>query len=467
MEELVSVIMPVYNDKIEYLIKAVKSILNQTYSQIELIIVDSSSDAEIRQEILKLQDTRIRYYFKEKNGVADALNFALDLTQGKYVARMDADDISLPDRLSMQVTFLKLHMDIGVVGCSFYRINDRDEVIENRLLPIDHDAIAANMIFENPICHPSVMFRREILEAGWRYNEVVAEDYDLWTRMIPEIKFANLQEKLVLYRKYESNLSRTNADNVAKSDVCSTMQFLPQLFHVDVSGYSEENFTKNYRVEKLKNAIRAEKENYLINQISLMYQIYCKNRELHIIEEKNLSQEFGKRLILLMELSDCISPGAYKIYTILRQKMGNQDFKMESICSEWGYGIGDSQKFMHKITTELRENRVFLQNFMQQNKSFLIYGLGQQGKETLTRCEELTRAGCFNWRLEGIVDQKEQEFVYLNERHTTISKEKIADAEYEIIMIASRHYYEQMKEILLECGVEEEKIVSDSWLYYV
>ena len=113
----ISVIMPVYNTEKEYLTEAIESILNQTFQDFEFLIIDDgSTEPHVKETILSYNDNRIKYFYKENSGVADTLNFGLSKANGQYIARMDADDISLPERFEKQVSFLDCNPDIYCQG---------------------------------------------------------------------------------------------------------------------------------------------------------------------------------------------------------------------------------------------------------------------------------------------------------------------------------------------------------------
>ena len=207
MKPKVSVLMPVYNGE-RYLRAAVDSILAQTLGDFELLIVDDgSTDASV--DILhSYQDARIRIVHNETNlGITAALNRGLAEVTGDYVARMDCDDMALPHRLEKQWRLLQDHPDIGLCGT-------RHGYIGGGKAPIPAETEDAHLrmalVFENPFCHGTVMFRRELVaEQGLRYDPDYrhAEDYEFWIRCARHARLANLPETLVLYRRHEGSVS--------------------------------------------------------------------------------------------------------------------------------------------------------------------------------------------------------------------------------------------------------------------
>ena len=185
---MITVLMPVYNGE-SYLREAIESILNQTFPDYEFLVVnDGSTDSS--PEIVKeyaVEDARIRLIDNRlEKGIVGALNTGLNEAKGDYVARMDADDISLPHRLAEQVRFMDDHPEVGVCGTWMSTIEDGG----SRLwfsFPADHERIKIGLLFYTPLAHPTVMIRRAYFEKyGLRYEECFehAEDYELWTRCV-------------------------------------------------------------------------------------------------------------------------------------------------------------------------------------------------------------------------------------------------------------------------------------------
>lgn len=201
----VSVLMSVYNGEL-YLREAVESILEQTFRDFEFIIVDDGS-ADNTSQILKayaVQDSRIVLIRNEENiGLDQSLNKGLKLVQGEYVARQDADDVSLSSRLRLQTCFLDSHPEIGVLGTSVEGIDERGTSLGQDRIPIDHESLHACLLVNNCLHHSSVMIRRSLIQELGGYDERMryVEDYDLWWRVSQLARLANLPDVL-LYRRY-------------------------------------------------------------------------------------------------------------------------------------------------------------------------------------------------------------------------------------------------------------------------
>ncbi|MBB7184212.1 glycosyltransferase [Escherichia coli] len=211
-KELITVIMPVYNAE-KYIYESIKSILVQSYSNFEFIIInDGSKDSSGKIIENFLDDTRIRYINRENKGLVFTLNEAISLSRGNYIARMDADDISHPLRLEKQLNFLLENPDIAVVGCSSFIIDQNSKVINTRKPPLTPLVNKALLFFGPTLTHPSVMFNKMLLGDQLYYSDkyLHVEDYDLWLRLINQYKIANIKDVLFYYRINESGVSQTN-----------------------------------------------------------------------------------------------------------------------------------------------------------------------------------------------------------------------------------------------------------------
>ncbi|MFZ5570629.1 MAG: glycosyltransferase family 2 protein [Thermodesulfobacteriota bacterium] len=198
----VSVLMPVYNTE-TFLPEALASILNQRYTDFELIVIDDASTDKSMEIVTSWGDTRIRVlYQNHRQGIAKALNRGIDICRGNFIARMDADDISHPYRIEKQVQFLENRPKIGACG-TFANIIGRDETWT---MPLSDEAIRAELIFNSPLLHPTVMMRKHAL-VGLKYDETFtkSQDYDLWERLSAVTRLANIPEALLSYRLHEKN----------------------------------------------------------------------------------------------------------------------------------------------------------------------------------------------------------------------------------------------------------------------
>lgn len=211
-EPLVSIVMPVYNAG-DFLIEAIKSIQNQTYQNWELIAVDNRSTDnswQILQEFKK-NDKRIKIYRNDENqGVAHTANLALTKVKGQFIARMDADDISLPWRLEKQVVFLQKHPQAVAIGGQCELINQDNEIIGEKRFPTDHADIKKMMFVSIPLQQPTMMVSRKLLPQNfiWYEDDLdVAEEVELLFKFFKYGKVYNLPEIVLYYRLHGNNIS--------------------------------------------------------------------------------------------------------------------------------------------------------------------------------------------------------------------------------------------------------------------
>ena len=201
----VSVIMATYNDKPEQVQKAAESILSQSFSDLELLILDDSTDSETRNAIDRIgEEPRVEVIRREQRmGLSGARNVGLEHAKGELIAIMDGDDISLPDRLRLQTEYLMQHPKVYVLGGQMDIINEEDEKISERRYPLSGFRLKRFAAYRNPIAHPTVMFRKELFDKGFRYDESLemSEDLDLWLRIMNAgYEIQNLNETLIRYR---------------------------------------------------------------------------------------------------------------------------------------------------------------------------------------------------------------------------------------------------------------------------
>ena len=200
----ISVIMPVYNTKEEYLREAIESILNQTYSNFEFIIVNDGSTNNAEDVILSYKDKRIVYIKQENKGVSAASNNGWEKAQGEYIARVDSDDISYPDRFEKQIKFLEENPEYSLVGSWTEILGTK------RIIKLPQDIKLMDLLADCPFIHSSIMFRKADFDKyNLRYpnNMNLAEDYMLYAKAIQYLKMTNLQEVLLKYRIYSENAS--------------------------------------------------------------------------------------------------------------------------------------------------------------------------------------------------------------------------------------------------------------------
>jgi glycosyltransferase involved in cell wall biosynthesis len=204
----VSVLMAV-RDGAAWVAQAVASVLEQTDGDHELIVVDDGSTDATADVLAAVADPRMRVVRHEAGGLTRALNRALGLARADLVARLDADDVALPERLARQRAFLAAHPEVGVLGTAAREVDATGGPVGEVRPPREDAAIRRALIRTNPFVHSSVMARRALLASAGGYDAgvAVAQDYDLWMRLAPHTRLANLAEVLVLRRLVAGRVS--------------------------------------------------------------------------------------------------------------------------------------------------------------------------------------------------------------------------------------------------------------------
>lgn len=207
---IVSVVMPVFNGE-RYLREAIDSILWQSFTDFELLIINDGSTDNSRAIIELYDDERIRLIDNERNlGLIATLNKGIELARGKYIARMDADDVSYPQRFEKQVRLMDF-AGADICGCHWFTINETGKLIEAKLVPLCRDTFTIFLACTVPFAHGSVMMRADFIRKhSLKYGGVrYAEDYDLWTKFYEMgAIFANVDDFLFKYRELSSSLSK-------------------------------------------------------------------------------------------------------------------------------------------------------------------------------------------------------------------------------------------------------------------
>lgn len=206
---LISIIMSVQNGG-KYLPSCLNSIINQTYSNWELLVFNDGSTDKTLETLQSYKDKRIIVYSETTSkGLAERLNFLISKTKGDFIARMDADDIMHRERLEMQVRFLKKHKTVDVVGSYAREIDENGKELGVRV---------GNAVIKNPfklfirnrfLIHPSLMLRKEFYKHN-KYDPEFnrAEDYELWLRTFDKYSFAVIKQPLIYYRVYKSGFKK-------------------------------------------------------------------------------------------------------------------------------------------------------------------------------------------------------------------------------------------------------------------
>ena len=209
-DRIVSVIMSVYNAE-DNLKEAVDSILNQTFTNFEFIIIDDASTDSSYDILREYEDKRIRIIRNDNNiGLTKSLNRALKYATGKYIARMDADDISMPMRLEKQINYMERHSDVALISCSYMQFGNVNAHESYKVIRLNETQIKGHLFYGTVLPHPGFMFRRDLYsQYKIKYNEKMkyAQDYDFQVSVSRKFKIACLPDILVKYRVSDKQIS--------------------------------------------------------------------------------------------------------------------------------------------------------------------------------------------------------------------------------------------------------------------
>lgn len=317
----VSILMPVYNNEL-YVAEAIESMLNQTFGDFELIVLDDCSSDNSQDVVESFTDNRIIYHRNEKNlGLANNLNVGLDLAKGEFIARMDGDDISLPTRLETQVNFLDLHSDIDLCSCGLEMFGHEKTVW---IRESDPEQVKITMLFYSPVLHATSVWRRESFKKNnLRYdqNAFPAEDYDLWGRAVFFCKLVNIPQVLYRYRIHGIQVTKTDdrtaiRDRSIKTDYLKNA--LPTLSSADREMFIEKFIYKNdITIQNIKSL----KELYLkiieANNTVNFFDIKRLNKRLERYYQNTVFLMLKKEKLLLRNIALCLELRPKQILKLL------------------------------------------------------------------------------------------------------------------------------------------------------
>ena len=291
----ISVIMPVYNTKEEYLREAIESVLNQTFSDFEFIILnDSPYNLPLKEVISSYQDSRIRYFENEQTqGVARSYNRLLELAEGDFIAMMNHDDISKPERLEKQVAYIENNPEVGIVGTAYKKFGEinRFKTIKN---PKEDAEIRALLLFKSSIHHPTTMYRRSLIkEYQIRYKEeyVSLNDRKFYYDIGQYAKLANMPEVLYRYRFHKDMVSKQRKSEIFLEQ-CDFHKHWFACAGIELTLEEKEIFDKYVTKGKchIKDIQTLEKIETVLSKINLA------NQQHPLVPAKEFSEVCGKYL---------------------------------------------------------------------------------------------------------------------------------------------------------------------------
>lgn len=442
---LVSVVLPVYNE-CSFLQKAIDSIVGQSYSNIEIIIVnDGSTNSEVEKICFKYID-QIVYLRKENGGVASALNYAINVAKGEYIARMDGDDISNPERICKQVEFLEKHRDVDICGTNYEYINEEDLAISSSNLPLDDSEIKIHNIFQNSLCHPSIMFRREVFDNCLRYDEnVKAEDYELWLRLEGKVKFANLKECLIKYRCNEHGVMKSHLEEIGLSAGIIAKEHLNSLMNNALENIGEYNFGNvSYVCNHIISILP-----FLQEQVYLYSTIIKWNDNSQYYNSLNLVKIINERWIKCLEII------GLRNFIINVKK--SEFLEIRNLIYK-----SDNCKYFYRSISDIIKIHL---DTLKEAKKYLIYSIGTRGQAIYSELNALKKQHKLHWEMVGFGDRKEEIDDLFS--YPVLSINKIRNIKFDFIIIATHKYFEEIRDELIDGGVEQNKILDSNWIQWI
>ena len=312
--------MPVYNGA-KYLGEAIESILNQTFTDFEFIIIDDCSNDNSLEIIREYSDKRIRVIKNRDNiGLSKTLNLGLELAKGKYLARMDQDDISIKNRLEREVDILDQSPDCGLVSTNCYLINDNGEVSDRPILSksLSGGQVEWYLFWENPIIHPSVMFPTQHIRSLNGYPEIYkfyVEDYVLWLRLLKTKSIVVLREPLLYLKKHDLNATQVNLEQHIEEYVKVNQEILAERLNY---------YPLPESIRLLGNLSSGTELSLFHTRMSIVllinaYKYLVRKHQLNNTQLRDIQSDFLNRFIRLIKLN--IPYGMLRVSMVLGQTL--------------------------------------------------------------------------------------------------------------------------------------------------
>lgn len=319
----VSVIMSVYNGE-KYIREAIDSIMNQTFKDFEFLIIDDGSTDSSPEIVRSYCDPRIRLFKQENAGLTKSLNRGLNLANGKYIARQDADDISLPLRFEKQIEFLDKHPDVVLSSSNIEFIDDRGKSLGISNRAVDPELIAWYLLFYNHIGgHSQVMFKRKSVMDLGGYSEdfCYSQDYELWLRLAKSNKIVILPDVLVKWRKHDDNISVKAIDEQQSYSLANSRNRLVGLTNEELS-VSQVSELKCFWVGRFPNGHQVS---ILHNRLKRIYQAFLQERMQSVAFKSDLSRHL--RIIIGKQFVKWVRSLSKRHQLILKLKVSFYAFK--------------------------------------------------------------------------------------------------------------------------------------------
>lgn len=428
MRPIVSWLMPVYNAE-KYLRRAVDSMLMQSMQDFELLVVMEPDCKDRTEEICKeyaAKDHRIRIIKNESRlGIAKSLNIGLVTARGKYIARMDADDYSYPDRLEKQVAYMDAHRDIGIL-CTNRRVVCDNGVTYQSDHPTDPEEISARLLFGFCLNHPSMMLRTDLFrERGWEYpTDREAEDFGLCAELVGYTKIGCLEEVLLDYYEHGDNAIYSKFDAVRKASACISRNALRKRLGVETVDQYDDIYFGWRELDYPSNEV----QDYLKTGYRLFKEIYLRNEAKKLIDNKVFHKEINRQWKITTDISG------------IGFLMSSVDFSSLIKNDSLDYEIEAAVKKFYEIFSC--------------EKKVALWGTGRHCHEILAGMK-----GNYPFRLCAFVDSNTDKDGSMFLDIPVISPEKIRNLGCDYIGIASYLYKDEIFQTLTnDIGFSEENV---------
>ena len=320
---LISVIMSVFNEE-QYIVESIQSILNQTISDFEIIVYDDCSTDRTLEIIRGLDDDRIHIYQNHTNqGLTKNLNQALDIASGQYIARMDGDDVSTPDRFERQIQYMNSHPDTMLISCQTQSFGEESLVWK---LQDDPEKLRCMMLVRPVLAHPGFMFRKELVDQyGFKYDESFrqAQDYELVSRVTRKFSIGICPYVLLKYRVHETQVS-----NSAKgSQFCNADRVRAYLLD-ELGIHLNECERKAYH--KLVLEQHTDNIQDFIDVKLLLERIMEQNKNTHIYQQSVLEKTLREMLCIWV-----IRNKSWRIYCCTRKIWNHNELFTKCYMNQW------------------------------------------------------------------------------------------------------------------------------------
>ena len=294
---LISVVLPVYNVE-KYINECMDSILNQTIQDFEILVIDDCSTDNTLEIIRSYKDDRIKIYEKEENkGLIDSLNIGFKTAKGKYIARVDGDDINVLDRFEKQLLILESNSEIKACGSWLQVINEPSNVIKHKE---NHEEIKTELLVKCPMSLGATMLdRKSYLKFNFDESKKHVEDYDFWVRTAWDCKMYNIQEVLYYYRVHNSQVSSVYNEIQQKGDIQIKLSLFKKL------NYNTKLYTDDF----------LEKIIYTNNYITVR-ELYVFFKWINILLRGNKKTQLFDQLYLKDVLDKIIRGIVYRIFFV-------------------------------------------------------------------------------------------------------------------------------------------------------